>query len=69
MFVDCSFDVKESFVEKSSNYLKSSVNRLNFEIDPEKQRQFINDWILVNTNYKIRELIPEGYYDNSINVF
>lgn len=68
MFVDSAFNVKESFVEKSRNYLKSSMEKLNFKKDPETQRQFINNWVLKKTNNKISNLFPEGYYDN-INVF
>lgn len=62
MFVDTYFDVKESFVEKSRKYLKSSIEKLNFHTDPEKQRDFINNWVLNKTNNKIKNLFPKSIY-------
>lgn len=64
MFVDSAFNVKESFVDSSRNYLKSSIEKLDFKNDPETQRQFINNWVSNKTNNKIRELFPRGCYDS-----
>lgn len=60
MFVDTTFNVKDSFVKDSMNYLKSSMDKLNFKKDPETQRQFINNWVLNKTNNKIKDLFPSG---------
>uniref|UniRef100_A0A481MQK4 Serpin n=1 Tax=Nipponaphis monzeni TaxID=196483 RepID=A0A481MQK4_9HEMI len=60
MFVDTTFNVKESFVNNSNTYLKSSMEKLNFNNDPEAQRQFINNWVLGKTNNKIKDLFPAG---------
>lgn len=60
MFVDTTFEVKDSFVKDSMNYLKSSMDKLNFKKDPETQRQFINNWVANKTNNKIKDLFPSG---------
>lgn len=60
MFVDSNFNIKKSFVENSMNYLKSSMEKLNFNSDPENQRKYINNWVLNKTNNKINELFPAG---------
>jgi len=60
MFVDTKFNVKESFANNSKKYLKSSMEKLNFQKDPETQRQFINNWVLEKTNNKIKDLFPTG---------
>ncbi|NP_001156566.1 serine protease inhibitor 4-like isoform 1 [Acyrthosiphon pisum] len=54
MFVDTDFDVKDSFVENSKKYLKSSMEKLDFRNDPERQRQYLNNWVLIQTNNKIK---------------
>lgn len=65
MFVDSAFNVKDSFVENSKKYLKSSMEKLNFQTEPEKQRKYINNWVLGKTNNKITDLFPEGSIDKS----
>jgi len=60
MFVDTAFNVKDSFVENSKKYLKSSMEKLNFKKDPEQQRQYLNNWVLNKTNNKIKDLFPKG---------
>lgn len=60
MFIDTAFDVKPSFVENSSTYLKSSMEKLNFKNDPEIQRQYLNNWVLNKTNNKIKDLFSKG---------
>jgi len=66
MFVDSTFNVKSSFVDNSKTYLKSTMEKLNFLTEPEKQRKYINNWVLEKTNNKIAELFPAGYcqYNN-----
>ncbi|XP_008178951.1 serine protease inhibitor 4, serpin-4-like isoform X11 [Acyrthosiphon pisum] len=59
MFVDETFNVKKSFVENSMKYLKSSMEKKNFKDDPEKQRKYLNDWVLSKTNNKIKDLFPK----------
>jgi len=61
MFVDTAFNVKDSFVENSKKYLKSSIEKLNFKNDPEQQRQYLNDWVLKETNNKIKDVFPKGH--------
>jgi len=54
MFVDTNFDVKDSFVENNSKkYLKSSMEKLDFRNGPEQQRQYLNNWVLIQTKNKI----------------
>ncbi|XP_025205520.1 serpin B4-like isoform X6 [Melanaphis sacchari] len=60
MFVDTAFNVKDSFVENSMKYLKSSMEKLNFVNEPEQQRQYLNNWVLNKTNNKINDLFPKG---------
>jgi len=60
MFVDTAFNVKDSFVENSKKYLKSSMEKLNFKKDLEQQRQYLNNWVLNKTNNKIKDLFPKG---------
>ncbi|NP_001156102.2 serine protease inhibitor 4-like isoform X1 [Acyrthosiphon pisum] len=57
-FVDTAYNVKDSFVENSRKYLKSSSKKLNFKNDPERQRQYLNDWVLNETNNKIKDVFP-----------
>jgi serpin B len=59
MFVDTAFKVKDSFVENSKKYLKSSMENLNFKNNPEEQRQYLNNWVLNKTNNKIKDLFPK----------
>ncbi|VVC33666.1 Hypothetical protein CINCED_3A010295 [Cinara cedri] len=60
MFIDTTFNIKPSFVENSLKYLKSPMEKLNFKVDPETQRQFLNDWVSSKTNNKIKDLFAEG---------
>lgn len=60
MFVDTNFNVKNSYVENTKKYLKSTTEKLNFKLEPEQQRQYLNDWVLKKTNNKIKELFPPG---------
>ncbi|CAI6368280.1 unnamed protein product [Macrosiphum euphorbiae] len=55
MFVDTNFDVKDSFVENSKKYLKSSMEKLDFRNGPEQQRQYLNNWVLIQTKNKIKD--------------
>ncbi|XP_060880830.1 serpin B4-like isoform X2 [Metopolophium dirhodum] len=55
MFVDTDFDVKDSFVENSKKYLKSSIEKLDFKNNPEKQRKYLNNWVLIKTNNIIED--------------
>jgi serpin B len=60
MFVDTNFNVKSSYVENTNKYLKATMEKLNFKQNPEKQRQYINNWVLQKTNDKIKNLFPKG---------
>lgn len=60
MFVDTSFNVNQSFVKCTTEYLYSAMEILDFKNDPESQRQHINNWVLNNTNNKIEELFAKG---------
>lgn len=60
MFIDTEFTVKDSFVQNSMKYLKSTMEKLKFKSDPEKQRQYLNNWVLTKTNNKIKDLFPAG---------
>lgn len=60
MFVDDTFNVKNSYVENTKTFLKSSMEKVNFKENPEKQRQYINNWVLNKTNNKISDLFPAG---------
>lgn len=62
MFVDTSFNVKDSFVQNSMKYLKSTLEKLGFNAAPEIQRQYLNNWVLNKTNNKIKDLFPQGNY-------
>lgn len=62
MFVDKSYKVRQSYIESTSKYLKSSMDKLNFKESPEEQRTFINNWVLNRTNGKIADLFPAGKY-------
>lgn len=61
MFVDAAFNVKDSFVENSMKYLKSSIEKLNFKNDPEQQCRYLNNWVLNKTDNKIKDVFPKGY--------
>lgn len=60
MFVDKNFNLKDSYVENTRKYLKSTMEKLPFKEDPEKQRQYLNNWVLQKTNDKIKNLFPPG---------
>ncbi|CAI6369440.1 unnamed protein product [Macrosiphum euphorbiae] len=63
-FIDTAYNVKDTFVENCRKYLKSSSKKLNFKNDPEQQRQYLNNWVLNETNNKIKDVFPK----DSINV-
>ncbi|KAL5234129.1 hypothetical protein ACI65C_001539 [Semiaphis heraclei] len=58
MFVDKAFNVKDSFVENSKKYMKSSMEKLNFKNDHEQQCQYLNNWVLSKANNKISDVFP-----------
>lgn len=60
MFLDTKYNVEESFVANAKNFLKSSAEKLNFNTQPEEQRNYINNWVLNKTNNKINNLFPAG---------
>jgi len=60
-FIDTAYNVKDTFVENCRKYLKSSSKKLNFKNDPEQQRQYLNNWVLNETNNKIKDVFPKGY--------
>ncbi|XP_050430575.1 uncharacterized protein LOC126839339 [Adelges cooleyi] len=60
MFVDNSFKIKQSYLEKTGKYLQSSLDKLDFKGNPEVQRVYINNWVQNKTNGKIKDLFPEG---------
>ncbi|XP_050440294.1 serpin B4-like [Adelges cooleyi] len=60
MFVENAINLNASYVETAKNYLQSSVEKLNFQTDPNAGRSHINDWFRSHTNGKIAELFPEG---------
>ncbi|KAL4148666.1 hypothetical protein QTP88_002838 [Uroleucon formosanum] len=59
MFIDAAFNVKDSFVENSMKYLKSSIEKLNFKNDPEQQCRYLNNWVLNKTDNKIKDVFPK----------
>ncbi|XP_050548235.1 serpin B4-like, partial [Daktulosphaira vitifoliae] len=63
MFVEKSFNIKQSYVEKVLKYLNSSVDELDFKSQPENQRSYINQWVENKTNGKIKNLFPSGSID------
>lgn len=56
MFIDSSYNVKQSFIEKSMNCIES----LDFKNDPKEQEKYINNWIFKKTREKINELFIQG---------
>ncbi|KAL5232727.1 hypothetical protein ACI65C_000137 [Semiaphis heraclei] len=64
MFVDKVFNVKESFLENSMKYFKSSLEKLNFKNEPEQQCQYLNNWVLNKTNNKIKDLFSKDSINN-----
>lgn len=60
MFIDTKFNIEESFVNNAKQFLKSSAEKVNFETQPEEQRNYINNWVLDKTNKKISNLFPKG---------
>lgn len=69
MFVDTGFKIKQLFIDNSLKYLNSSMEKLNFLADPEQQRQYLNNWVLNNTNRKIKDLFPPGYCHMSFLIY
>lgn len=60
MFIDKTFNIKTKFLTDSTTFLKSSVENLNFNSNPEEQRQYLNNWVLNKTNNKIKDIFPQG---------
>lgn len=62
MFVDTSFNVKDSFVENCMKFLKSSMEKLDFINNSEEQCHYLNNWVLNKTDDKIKDIFSEGNY-------
>jgi len=60
VFLDSSFEVKQSYKEKVECYYHSNVTRLPLQLDPEESADHINSWITRKTNNRIKDLINPG---------
>ncbi|XP_050535807.1 leukocyte elastase inhibitor-like [Daktulosphaira vitifoliae] len=63
-FIENSFDVNKSYVENAKNFLSSTVEKLNFQTDPNKARVYLNEWALNHTDGIIKEVFPDGSIDS-----
>lgn len=59
-FIENSFGINISYVKKGMNYLNSTVEKLNFKIDPNKERRYLNEWFSKHAEGVIEEIFPEG---------
>ena len=53
------YDLRREFLNTAKSNYNSSVEYLDFTSEPEKAKDFINNWIKSNTKGKINELIDE----------
>ena len=64
IFIDHSCTLLNTFTEDILKYYHTQVSLVNFQTNPDKSRQDINNWVLVNTSGKITDLFPNGSITN-----
>jgi len=57
IFVDSSFSVKSSYLEKTKCYYKSEALTLPLQSDPQNSANSINSWVSEKTNDRIKDLV------------
>ncbi|XP_050535132.1 serpin B4-like [Daktulosphaira vitifoliae] len=63
LFIENSFKVKQSYLYSISTHLKASIEKLNFKEKPEDQRIYLNKWVQMKTDGKIKNLFPQNSFD------
>jgi len=59
--VDRLFVSKRLPIQKCiADVFKDEVHKMDFVIDPELARMYINNWVSNQTNQQIKDLLPEG---------
>ncbi|XP_050430549.1 leukocyte elastase inhibitor-like isoform X2 [Adelges cooleyi] len=59
MFVENSYTIKQSYLEKTNEYLNSTIEKLDFKSNPEVQLVYLNNWVESKTNGKIKDLFSK----------
>ncbi len=60
IFVQQGYDLRPTFVEDLRRYFGSDLAQLDFLRNPAHARQAINRWVALQTNHRIRDLLPPG---------
>ena len=60
LFIEKSFEILESFKERTSAVYDAEVALVDFKEHAERAREEINQWVEQKTNDKIKDLIPAG---------
>ncbi len=68
LWVQQDYQLLDDYLTAIKNYYGGNAANLDFEREPEKSRQIINDFIEERTNNKIKNLLPRGSLDNSTRV-
>lgn len=66
LWIQKDFKVLDKYLEVIQKYYSGEARNLDFINEAEKSRKVINGWVEDKTNDKIKNLIPEGFLDNSI---
>jgi serpin B len=58
LFAQTGFDFRENFRQLVRKFYGAPFEQLDFEKNPERERQHINKWVADQTRERIRDLIP-----------
>jgi serpin B len=60
LFAQTGYDFRENFQDLIKKFYGAPFEQLDFEKNPERERQHINKWVAAQTRERIRDLIPAG---------
>ena len=59
LWIKDDFDIKQNYIETIQDYYGGEITKLDFN-QAEQSRQTINSWVELQTNDKIKDLLPQG---------
>ncbi|XP_055592589.1 serine protease inhibitor 28Dc-like isoform X2 [Uranotaenia lowii] len=68
IFLENSYELSQSYINKTRVLYSSEVEKLNFALDPDTATKRMNEWIRTNTHDKISEMFPATVDSNTVMV-
>lgn len=65
LWIEKSLHLNKSFTDENKKYFNSSLHNIDFLTNPEESRNEINNWVLKNTNNRIKDLLKPSVIDES----